>query len=114
MLKGKTMKNLGTMIAGRTGLALAVGVATAVWLARRIDRVVHGAMDFAQQMAAGRYDGQPRGSGIVELQRLGTDLKEVARAIAQRERQLERLGLQRTFDDLSRIDAKVRAVCNGF
>jgi len=69
-------------------LALAVGVVTAAWLAQRIDRVVHGAMDFAQQMAAGRYDGQPRGSGIVELQRLGTDLKEVARAIAQRERQL--------------------------
>lgn len=35
-------------------------------------------------------------------------------AKAQRERQLERLGLRRTFDDLSRIDAKVRAVCKGF
>lgn len=69
-------------------LALAVGVAMAVWLARRIDRVVHGAMDFAQQMADGRYGGEPRGSGIVELQRLGTDLKRVAGAIAERERQL--------------------------
>lgn len=36
------------------------------------------------------------------------------RAKDQRERQLERLGLKRTFDDLSRLDAKVRAVCNGF
>lgn len=35
-------------------------------------------------------------------------------AKVQRERQLERLGLKRTFDDLSRIDAKVRAVCKGF
>lgn len=35
-------------------------------------------------------------------------------AKAQRERQLERLGLKRTFDDLSRIDAKVTAVCKGF
>ena len=35
-------------------------------------------------------------------------------AKAQRERQLERLGLKRTFDDLSRIDARVRAVCKGF
>jgi len=35
-------------------------------------------------------------------------------AKAQRERQLERLGLKRTFDDLSRIDARVRAVCEGF
>ena len=35
-------------------------------------------------------------------------------AKAQRERELERLGLKRTFDDLSRIDAKVRAVCKGF
>lgn len=37
-----------------------------------------------------------------------------AHAKAQRERQLQRLGLKRTFDDLSRIDAKVRAVCRGF
>ena len=36
------------------------------------------------------------------------------RAKAQRERELERLGFKRTFDDLSRIDAKVRAVCKGF
>lgn len=35
-------------------------------------------------------------------------------AKVQRERQLERLGLKRTFDDLSRIDARVRAVCKGF
>lgn len=69
-------------------LALAVGVVMAAWLAQRIDRVVHGAMEFAQQMAAGRYDGAPQGSGIAELQRLGTDLQQVAQAIAQRERQL--------------------------
>lgn len=37
-----------------------------------------------------------------------------AHAKAQRERELERLGFKRTFDDLSRIDAKVRAVCKGF
>ena len=35
-------------------------------------------------------------------------------AKAQRERQLERLGLKRTFDDLSKIDARVWAVCKGF
>ena len=37
-----------------------------------------------------------------------------SQAKARRERELERLGFKRTFDDLSRIDAKVRAVCNGF
>ena len=31
-----------------------------------------------------------------------------------RQTQLERLGLSRTFDDLSRIDAAVRAACNGY
>lgn len=35
-------------------------------------------------------------------------------AKARRERQLERLGLKRTFDDLSRSDSSVRAVCKGF
>lgn len=35
-------------------------------------------------------------------------------AKVRRERELERLGLKRTFADLSRIDARVRAVCKGF
>ena len=69
-------------------VTMTVGVLMAVWLARRIDRVVYGAMDFAHQMAEGRYDGTPRGSGIAELQRLGNNLQQVARAIAERERQL--------------------------
>lgn len=69
-------------------VALGVGVVMAVWLARRIDRVVHGAVAFAHQMSQGRYDGTPQGSAIAELQRLGTDLRQVAQAIAQRERQL--------------------------
>ena len=37
-----------------------------------------------------------------------------SRAKAKREAQLQRLGLKRTFDDLSRIDAAVRAACNGY
>jgi Domain of unknown function (DUF4124) len=37
-----------------------------------------------------------------------------SQAKAQRERRLEGLGLKRTFDDLSRIDVRVRAVCEGF
>ena len=37
-----------------------------------------------------------------------------ARAKARRDLQLQRLGLKRTFDDLSRIDAAVRAVCKGY
>ncbi|WP_233449392.1 hypothetical protein [Thermomonas carbonis] len=35
-------------------------------------------------------------------------------AKANREKQLERLGLKRTFDDLSRLDAPVRKACRGF
>ena len=37
-----------------------------------------------------------------------------ARAKAKRERQLQRLGLKRSFEDLSRADAAVRPVCNGY
>ena len=37
-----------------------------------------------------------------------------ARAKARRELQLQRLGFKRSFDDLSRIDAAVRAVCKGY
>ncbi|RZA19983.1 MAG: DUF4124 domain-containing protein [Lysobacteraceae bacterium] len=37
-----------------------------------------------------------------------------ALAKAKRESQLERLGLKRTFDDLSRIDSAVRTVCKGY
>ncbi|QIL20628.1 hypothetical protein [Thermomonas sp. HDW16] len=37
-----------------------------------------------------------------------------ARAKTKREQQLQRLGFKRTFDDLSRNDAVVRAVCNGY
>lgn len=69
-------------------LSLAVGVAAAIWLTHRIERVVHGAMAFAHQMAAGHYDGTPQRSGIAELERLGTDLQQVAQAIAQREHKL--------------------------
>ena len=37
-----------------------------------------------------------------------------AQAKAKREQQLRRLGFKRSFDDLSRIDADVRAVCKGY
>lgn len=37
-----------------------------------------------------------------------------AQAKAKRTRQLEQLGLKRTFDQLSRIDQAVRDVCNGY
>lgn len=36
------------------------------------------------------------------------------RAKARRAQETERLGLQRTFEDLSRMDAAVRDVCHGF
>ena len=42
----------------------------------------------------------------------GSDVCRAAKA--KREAQLERLGLKRTFNDLSRIDAAVRAACNGY
>lgn len=37
-----------------------------------------------------------------------------SQAKARRQAELERLGLRRTFEDLSRIDADVRRTCNGF
>ena len=42
----------------------------------------------------------------------GSDVCRAAKT--KRQAQLERLGLKRTFDDLSRIDAAVRAACNGY
>ena len=42
----------------------------------------------------------------------GSDVCRAAKN--KRHSQLERLGLSRTFDDLSRIDAAVRAACNGY
>ena len=42
----------------------------------------------------------------------GSDVCRAAKN--KRQTQLERLGLSRTFDDLSRIDAAVRAACNGY
>lgn len=36
-----------------------------------------------------------------------------ARAKVKRELQLQRFGLKRTYDDLSRVDAAVRVACNG-
>jgi len=43
-----------------------------------------------------------------------TQSSRCAQAKAKRVQQLERLGMRRTFDDLSKIDAAVRAVCNGY
>ena len=37
-----------------------------------------------------------------------------AQARTGRQAELERLGLRRTYDDLSRIDARVRRACNGY
>lgn len=53
--------------------------------------------------AGARRDGWPSAA---------QDACNVARD--ERRRELERLGLRRTFDDLSRIDAKVRAACKGY
>jgi PAS domain S-box-containing protein len=82
-------RNAALFITGITLLlTLALGVAMSVWLARRIDQLVRGVTGFAQQVAAGRYDGRAPRSGILELRRLGADLEQVARAIGQRERML--------------------------
>ena len=60
----------------------------------------------------------PSNNRQVAWQRAGKPRKPqastCARAKAKRELQLERLGLKRTFDDLSRIDAAVRAACKGY
>ena len=44
----------------------------------------------------------------------GSRVDACAKARTGRQAELERLGLRRTFDDLSRIDAKVRRACNGY
>ena len=56
-----------------------------------------------------RSRGVRRGSAPIDKPRPSA----CSEAKAMREAQLKRLGLERTFDDLSRIDAAVRGVCNG-
>lgn len=65
----------------------------------------------ASKRLASKHRSEPRqGSG-----RIGKPQPSpCARARAKREAQLQRLGLRRNFVDLSRIDAAVRAVCNGY
>ena len=60
---------------------------------------------------ASRSAASPRARAT---KRRPTQSSRCAMAKARRELQLQRLRLKRTFDDLSRIDAAVRVVCNGF
>ena len=63
-----------------------------------------------QRSGSSRSMSTPRRGGTVS--RPGVD--PCLQAKAKREQALERLGLKRTFDDLSRLDAPVRKVCRGF
>lgn len=58
-----------------------------------------------------------RGSSVRTTRRTPRHLTASDRcrkAKQQREAALERLGLKRTYDQLSRLDAKVRAICKGY
>ena len=57
-----------------------------------------------------RVAARPRGGGTASRVKVDPCLQ----ARTKRDQQLERLGLKRTFDDLSRLDAPVRKACRGF
>ncbi|HSD16547.1 MAG TPA: DUF4124 domain-containing protein [Thermomonas sp.] len=60
--------------------------------------------------ASGRSVSRSRGGGTASRSRPDPCLQ----ARAKRGQQLERLGLKRTFADLSRLDEPVRKACGGF
>ena len=60
---------------------------------------------------AGRQTNRPRSSATPFVR---APVNACAAARATRDVELERLGLRRTFDDLSRIDARVRRACRGY
>ena len=60
--------------------------------------------------AKGRSMSKPRRGGTVQRSRVDPCVQ----AKAKREQALERLGLKRTFADLSRLDEPVRKACRGF
>ena len=60
--------------------------------------------------AGGRSTSRSRGGGPASR----TSVDQCGQAKAKREQALERLGLKRTYADLSRLDEPVRKVCRGF
>jgi hypothetical protein len=60
--------------------------------------------------AAGRSASKSRRGGATSRPRIDPCVQ----ARAKREQALERLGLKRTFTDLSRLDGPVRTACRGF
>lgn len=94
---------------------------------QRTDRIIRYEPDppaVIQSMAPSIRGGGGRNAVVPRVQarlrgsRTGTTRptrsEACRRAKASRTQQLDRLGLKRTFDDLGRIDAAVRAVCNGY
>lgn len=77
---------------GITGItllvALAAGVLTLSLLARLIQRRVDRTVDYAQAVAAGRYEELTRASGIRELEVLDNSLSRMAQSIQRRQQQL--------------------------
>lgn len=68
--------------------------------------------DAHRRVARGASTPSLRGSSRGQTRPAAASACQVAKT--RRERELEKLGLKRTFDDLSRLDAGVRSVCNGY
>jgi hypothetical protein len=92
---------------------------------RRTDRIIAFTPDPVVAVVADRgrtVPGKRTGERRRQAPRRGvgartgqpTRSEDCRRAKSRRTAQLEQLGLKRTFDDLSRIDAAVRSVCNGY
>ncbi len=78
------------------------------------DPVTPPAIAAPVQTSADRFPNRHRSTRQATAKYRKPQPSPCARAKARRELQLDKLGLKRTFDDLSRIDAAVRAVCKGY
>ena len=69
-------------------LAVVFGVVTLSLLANQIHRRVETTVEYADNIAQGRYEAPERRSGVLELEHLDRSLTHMARTIQRREQQL--------------------------
>ena len=91
---------------------------------QRMDRVVEyraepvvarsGVVPEVTRRQPRRYANGSGGNRILRVDRASTASQRCRAGKAKREASLQRLGLKRSYDQLSALDTQVRAVCGGY